>query len=111
MKVSPEVVLKSALTIRLAWIGLPENVPAFASKQDVLAAVEHMTSKVKQHIIYNEKVVDAVFDEDEKQWVVKTEAGTVVKAPWLTVANGSLGDSLQQGFNGVLSNYTGKVSL
>jgi len=64
----------------------------YAGQAEILRYLEHVAErfKLKPDIQFNTKVQSAVFDEQEKRWAIKTEAGERYSAQYFIPAVGTL---------------------
>ena len=74
----------------------------FASQPEILAYIEHVAERfdLKRDIQFDTRVDGATFDEENDEWVVRTDAGQTVRARYLILGTGCLSATNTPHFEG-----------
>ncbi|WP_352958887.1 NAD(P)/FAD-dependent oxidoreductase [Mesorhizobium sp. M1393] len=64
----------------------------YASQSEILRYANHVADKfeLRRDIVFNTKVLSAVFQDTESEWIVSTDQGKRYRAKWCVMATGCL---------------------
>ena len=82
----------------------------YASQPEILRYVEHVAERfdLRRDIVFNTRIVSAVFDEEASRWVVETDGGERISATLCVMATGCLSSPNIPAFEG-LDDFDGPV--
>ena len=74
----------------------------YASQPEILRYVNHVADRfdLRCDVVFNTRIVSAVFDEEASRWVVETDGGERVSATFCVMATGCLSSPNIPGFRG-----------
>ena len=82
----------------------------YASQPEILRYVEHVAERfdLRRDIVFNTRIVSAVFNEEASHWVVETDGGERISATFCVMATGCLSSPNIPAFDG-LDDFDGPV--
>ena len=82
----------------------------YAGQPEILRYANHVADRfdLRRHFDFDTRITEAVFDEDQHRWTVRTDTGTVVEARYCIMATGCLSSTNTPAFKGIDS-FEGKV--
>ena len=81
----------------------------YGTQPEILRYVNHVTDRhnLRRDIVFDTRIVSAVFDEEALHWVLKTEAGVTITSRFCIMATGNLSTPRVPDFKG-LDQFKGK---
>jgi cation diffusion facilitator CzcD-associated flavoprotein CzcO len=82
----------------------------YATQAEILSYLSWVAGKLdlRRDIVFNTRVVSAVFDETTLRWTVTTDGGQVLSARFCVMATGPLSDAMTPNFSG-LDTFAGEI--
>lgn len=75
----------------------------YAAQPEILAYTEHIADRfdLRQHIAFETRVVEAIFDDEANRWRVRTDDGRRSASTWLYLATGGIAVAKTPSFPGI----------
>lgn len=82
----------------------------YSSQPEILKYAQYVTDKLalRKHILFNTKVTDAIYNEENNLWTISTDKGDIFETPYFIMATGCLSVPRTPNFTG-MENFTGEL--
>ncbi len=82
----------------------------YGTQGEILKYVEHVAERfdLKRDIVFDTRIVSAVFDEAASRWTLRTDKGQTISAPYCIMATGNLSTPRKPDIKGIDS-FAGKT--